>query len=222
VTSKDERNLVERRIAAAEMNRLAHALVKHCANPEVLEAIGVEAKRLADTLEAEPENERSLDFIAHAEQAGATWEGDAPFAPRGEFVDMFHDSPVSGSLNPLNMGLKIATFDDHTVGRVTLAPGWQGAPGRSHGGVVAAIVDEVLGAMLPVLKIVAFTGELTLRYVGPCPMGVPLEFTARMTGRDGRKIFLACTGSDPDGSTFVEATSTFIETDVEQFRGDDS
>ena len=63
--------------------------------------------------------------------------------------------------------------------------------------------------LLPIIGTFAFTGELTLRYLAPCPLGVPLEFRARLDGRDGRKLFISATGRGPDGD-FVESTSTFI------------
>lgn len=199
------------------MNRLAHAIVRHRASPEVLDTIATEAARLAESIEQEPVRERSLEFVESAKVQKALAEGGNPARPDGAFLDMFEDSPVSGSANPLTMGLKIATFPDRAVGRVTLLAGWQGAPGRAHGGVAAAIVDEVLGAMLPVLRVVAFTGELTIRFVAPTPMGVPLEFTAHKTGDDGgRKIYLACEGVGPEG-VFVTATSTFISVDLSMF-----
>lgn len=198
------------------MNRLSHALVQHRASPEVLETIATEASALAKSIEQEPVRERSLEFIESTRVQKAMTDGGNPVRRDGAFLDMFFDSPVSGSANPLTMGLQIATFPDKTVGRVTLSPGWQGAPGRAHGGIVAAIVDEVLGAMLPVLKIVAFTGELKLRFEAPCPMGVPLEFTAHKTGEDGRKVYLACEGVGPEG-VFMTATSTFIIVDLSMF-----
>ena len=124
--------------------------------------------------------------------------------------------PVSGSANPLTMGLRVGHQDGEAVARAVIQPGWQGAPERAHGGIVAAMVDETLGAMLPILGVVAFTGELTLRYVAPAPMGVPVEFRARDTGRDGRKLYLECEGTGPDG-LFVKATSTFITVDLSRF-----
>lgn len=217
MTPEDDLDLPQRQAAAEAMNRLSHALVKHRADSGVLETIATEAHRLADTIEQEPVRERILEFVEHARVMAAMTEGGNPARPNGAFLDMFEDSPVSGSANPLNMGLKIATFEDRAVGRITLEQGWQGAPGRSHGGIVAAVIDEVLGAMLPVLKVVAFTGELTVRFVGPCPMGVPLEFVAHKTGADGRKFYLACTGTAPDGTVFAEATSTFVEVDLANF-----
>ena len=41
----------------------------------------------------------------------------------------------------------------------------EGAPGRSHGGVVAGLFDDVFGFVLDVVQEPAFTGELTIRYV---------------------------------------------------------
>lgn len=216
MTTQDDLDLPHRRDASAALNRLSHALVNHQARPEVLEMIATEADRLAESIEQETQRKRRLEFVSDAEFRRAVDEGGNPARPDGAFLDMFEDSPVSGSANPLSIGLKIATFPTEAVGRVTLRPGWQGAPGRAHGGVVAAIVDEVLGAMLPVLGVVAFTGELKLRYVAPCPMGVPLEFRASKSGDDGRKLYLTCEGTGPDG-VFVQATSTFIVVDLSMF-----
>ena len=209
----------ERRAAAAAMNRLSHALVRHRASREVLSGIAVEADRLASSIEDEPVRQRRIEFLEDSKVVQAIRDGGNPAQPDGAFLDMFDDSPVSGSANPLSIGLKIATFDDHAVGQVTLQPGWQGAPGRAHGGVVASVIDEVLGAMLPVLKVVAFTGELTVRYVAPTPIGVPLEFVARKTGEERRKIFLECVGTTPDGEVFATAKSTFITVDLASFEG---
>lgn len=216
-------DLPDRIDAASALNRLSHALVRHRAQPEVLRAIAAEADRLASSIEGEPERERVLEFVNNAKVMEAIAEGGTPTRPDGAFLDMFEDSPVSGSANPLSIGLKIATFaePEEAIGRVTLNPGWQGAPGRAHGGVVAAIVDEVLGAMLPVLKIVAFTGELTMRFVDPTPMGQPLEFRSWKTGADGRKLYLSCEGTGPDG-VFVQAHATFITVDLSMFAKDEN
>jgi len=198
------------------MNRLSHALVRHNSHPDVLDLIAREAERLAESIEREPVRERTLEFVESFRFREAKAEGGNPVPPDGAFVDVFQDSPVSGSANPLSIGLKIASFPDHVEGRVTLAPGWQGAPGRGHGGVTAAIVDEVFGALLPILGVAAFTGELTIRYVGPCPMGVPLTFSAHETGHEGRKRYFTLEGSSDDG-VFVRATAIFVETDLAHF-----
>lgn len=181
--------------------------------------IATEAERLSVSIEDQPVRERQIELLSNARVQKAIADGGNPAGPEGAFLDMFDDSPVSGSANPLSIGLGMAAFDDHVVGQMVMHPGWQGAPGRAHGGIVAAAVDEVLGAMLPVLGIVAFTGELSLRYEAPCPMGVPIEFVARQSGEDGRKVYLTCEGTGPDGTTFVTATATFITVELSIFEG---
>jgi len=200
------------------MNRLSHALVRHRADPKVLRGLAREAEKLAARLEAQPVRQRRVELVSSPEFEAALEQGPAILRADGAFVDMFDDSPVSGSANPLSMGLKVAHDGDEAVGRITLSPGWQGAPDRAHGGVVAAVVDEVLGAVLPILEVVAFTGELTCRYLAPMPIGVPTEFRARCTGREGRKLYLECTGSSEAGE-FVYSTATFITIDLAQFQG---
>lgn len=212
-------DLGDRIAAARAMNRLAHALVRHRADPAVLRRLAQAADGLAADLEGEPVRERRMELVTSPEFERALEEGPAILRSEGAFVDMFEDSPVSGSANPLSMGLKVARDGDEAVGRITLQAGWQGAPDRAHGGVVAAVVDEVLGAMLPILGVVAFTGELTCRYVGPAPMGTELEFRARKVGEERRKLFLECDGAGPDG-TFMRAHSTFITIDLAQFRNE--
>ena len=64
----------------------------------------------------------------------------------------------------------------------------------------------------------AFTGELTVRYTAPCPLGEELTFRARVAGEDGRKLSLECEGHDASGVMFAKATSTFITIDLEQFK----
>ncbi len=200
------------------MNRLAHALVRHRADPELLRMIAREADRLATRIELEPARERRMELVTHPHFDEAAEDGSlARLMPEGAFVDVFEDSPVSGSANPLSIGLRVAREGQEAVGRVVLGPGWQGAPDRAHGGVTAALLDETLGALLPILGVVAFTGELTCRYLAPTPIGEPLEFRARKVGQERRKLFLECEGTSEAG-VFVAARSIFVTTDLEIFR----
>lgn len=215
----DHSDLPARADAAAALNRLSHALVGHRADPEVLRRIAGAAQDLAARIEREPVRQREMEVGGSPRFLQAVVErrplGDV--VGDGAFLDMFEDSPVSGSANPLSIGLRIRQEGDQAIGVVTLDRGWEGAPGRSHGGIVASCVDETLGGLLPVVGEMAFTGELTLRYEAPCPMGVPLEFRAWLDRREGRKLHLGCTGS-ADGVVFVRASALFITIDLERFR----
>ncbi len=215
----DLAELTPRVDAAAALNRLSHALVGHRADPDVLRRIAAAADRLAAEIEDEPRRDRGGELSGSPRFAQAVLEGRslATVVEDGAFIDMFHDSPVSGSANPLTMGLRIGHEGDTAIGVVTLQDGWEGAPGRSHGGVVAACVDETIGGLLPLIGEMAFTGELSLRYEGPCPMREPITFRAWLERREGRKLFIACTGT-ARGTVFVRAHAVFITVDLERFR----
>lgn len=205
--------------AATALNRLSHALVGHRADPNLLQRIAEAAQTLAERIEQEPLRERGSEVGGSPRFLQAVTERRplSDIVEDGAFLDMFEDSPISGSANPLSIGLKIRQDGDEAVGVVTLDRGWEGAPGRSHGGIVASCVDETLGGVLPIVGEMAFTGELSLRYVGPCPIGVPLEFRAWLDRQDGRKLYLGCTGA-AEGQVFVRATALFIAVDLERFR----
>ena len=113
------------------------------------------------------------------------------------------------------MGLRVRRAGEDVIGIVTLEPGWEGAPGRAHGGVVAACVDETIGALLPVIGTMAFTASLKLEYRRPCPLGVELEFRARLVRREGRKLFIECVGTASE-ALFVESEALFIAVDLDK------
>lgn len=214
----DHADLPDRIAAAGSLNRLSHALVRHRADPTVLRQIAVAADRLAASIEDQPVRQRRMELTSLPEFDEAVEHGSLrDLLEDGAFVDTFEDSPVSGSANPLSMGLQVGRDGDVAIGRATLAPGWQGAPDRAHGGVVAAIIDEVYGALLPIIGVMAFTGELTVRYVAPCPLGVQLDFRAEKVAIDGRKLSLSCEGRSAHG-VFATSTATFIQIDLDQFR----
>lgn len=206
----DHPDLPARIDAASVMRRLAHGLVGHRVDVSLLRRIAAAVEALAFEVESSPRRSRLDEMLASPRVAAAIETGSmSHLVEDGAFVDLFHDSPVSGSANPLSIGLRIRRDGDQSVGAVTLSDGWEGAPERGHGGVVAACVDETIGGLLPILGTMAFTGQLSLIYRAPCPLGVPLEYRAWLVGREGRRLRIAANGSGPDG-VFVEATSLFI------------
>lgn len=215
----DHPDLPARIDTATAMRRLAHAIVSHRADIATLYSIAATVDRLAVELEAQPDRGRLDELLANPRFAAALDGGTlSRVIEDGAFVDLFHDSPVSGSANPLSMGLRVRRDGPDAIGTIELAAGWEGAPGRGHGGIVAACVDETIGGLLPIIGTMAFTGELTLRYRAPCPLAVPLEFRASLRQRVGRKLHITCSGSGPEG-IFVEATAVFITVELEHLAG---
>jgi acyl-coenzyme A thioesterase PaaI-like protein len=140
--------------------------------------------------------------------------------PDGAQVVHFDECFVSGPWNPLGIAVVVHREGDEAVARVQLGPAFEGAPGRSHGGIVAAIFDDVLGYQLVFVHEPAFTGELTVRYLAPTPIGQPLEFRSRVTGRDGRKIYVEAEArvDGPEGEPVATAHATFVAISNDRLR----
>lgn len=145
-------------------------------------------------------------------------------SPRDDMFDEgridqgFNERPISGAASPWGLDLDVHRVGDEVAAYVTLRAAHEGAPGRSHGGIVAALIDDVYGFVLGVLRLPAFTGELTVRYHAPTPLHRPLVCRARLAGREGRKLHLAAELVDVGTEEMVASSrGVFITVDPEQF-----
>jgi acyl-coenzyme A thioesterase PaaI-like protein len=195
--------------AAGALRRLGHALIGHEADAALLERVAAAADRVAADLEGQPARRRDLLELKRRMFDVEVGEG--------EPVVHFDECFVSGPWNPLGIAIEVHREGDEVVAEVSLGAAFEGAPGRSHGGIVAAIFDDVLGYLLTLIQEPGFTGELTVRYHAPTPIGQPLEFRARIEGREGRRISTFATAS-ADGEVVASATGTFVVIDPRRLR----
>ena len=88
----------------------------------------------------------------------------------------------------------------------------QSYPGRLHGGIASAILDETIGRAIMIRQPGAWgvTAELTIRYRKPVPLDGDVKVVARIT-RDAGRLFEG-TGEIrlPDGSVAVEASGKYL------------
>jgi acyl-coenzyme A thioesterase PaaI-like protein len=193
--------------AGRSIRDIGHALVGHHAPTTVLE-------RLADTLDG---------LTAELEQGGPRWRAQVSTDGRwgeppadGEEMTTYDERPVSGRASPWGLDLTVRRDGDEAVAVTTLRAAHEGAPGRSHGGIVAALFDDVFGFVLHLHGQPAFTGELTVRYQAGVPIGVPLECRVRLSERDGRKWRM--TGElTAGGQVLATSRATFITIDRDAF-----
>ena len=125
---------------------------------------------------------------------------------------------VCGIHNPAGLHAHFYQVDERTcVGRFLPNENHQGYPGRVHGGVVAAMLDETLGRTVwGDAKTWGVTAELTIRYKAPVPLGEMLTAVGRIT-YERRSLFRA-EGEliTADGTVAVEAIGTFIKLDLDR------
>lgn len=91
---------------------------------------------------------------------------------------------------------------------VTLGAAYEGPSGCAHGGVVAMLLDHVLGDASSADGDPCVTGTISVRYLQPTRLGV-VRLEAAVDHRTGRKKIIRGTLSTDDGVT-AEAEGIFI------------
>ncbi|MGH9171028.1 MAG: PaaI family thioesterase [Acidimicrobiales bacterium] len=189
-----ERGAASERLAS-EMRRIIERLAVVRPPAEELEQAAAAAAAFADRLDTLAERERS-------------WEISEAGLDPGHFVAY---SPVSGACNAIAPPVRFALVEHEAsrpaiAGEVTFGPAYEGPPGHVHGGLLAAMFDELLGfAQLSP----GFTATLTVRYFRPVPLGKRLQLAANVDRVEGRKRWLKGTCS-LEGELLAEAEGLFI------------
>lgn len=198
-----------RTAAATALRKLGHLLMARDPDPEVLERLAATVRSFRAELGDAPPRERDLVALKRRmfEQP----------AVRGERISHFDECFVSGRQNPMGVAIEVWRDGDEMVADVHLGAAFEGAPGRSHGGIVAAVFDDISGYLLTMLRQPAFTGELAVRYLAAVPIDRRLEFRARVTGWEGRRILTAAEAT-ADGEVVATATATFVTVELDRLR----
>ena len=196
--------------AGRAIRDVGHAIVGHHAPLELIDRVTTTLDALTAELSTGPVRTRAQG------RPQGEW-GEIP--EDGATLTSYDERPISGRASPWSLDLHLCRDGSEVVASVTMRAAHEGAPGRSHGGIVAALFDDVFGFMLSILSQPAFTGELSIRYEAGVPIGVPLECRVRLAERDGRKLYM--TGElTAEGQVVARSKATFITIDREQFMAD--
>jgi uncharacterized protein (TIGR00369 family) len=125
---------------------------------------------------------------------------------------------ICGERNPAGVHVRFYEQDDGSVlARFTPREHHQGYPGRMHGGVITAVMDEAVGRAIMIRygeAIWGVTAELNVRFRKPVPLDVELTVVGRIT-HEGSRLFEG-TGELylPDGTVAVEAAGKYVKLDI--------
>ena len=124
--------------------------------------------------------------------------------------DFFPYSPVVGRLNPISPPVTLRRADGGEVhGDAVFRAPFNGPPGSVHGGVLAAVFDELLGCVCVTNGLGGFTGTLTVVYRSTTPLDSPITLRGWHDRSEGRKVFAK--GTMYHGDTLcAEAEGIFI------------
>ncbi|MFM7537956.1 MAG: PaaI family thioesterase [Acidimicrobiales bacterium] len=204
VTADGPGELVARERLGAALRSLGHAVVGRYNAAAVLDEVAAQLEGALERLErGEPRRRDPESF-------GNQFVGDAP--ADGPLPPSMPDRPFSGKASPWSVDMAVRREGDVVVTDVTLGPAHEGAPGRSHGGVVSGTFDDLMGFVLQLERLRAFTGELTVRYLAGMPIGEPVRFRSWLRERSGRKLYIDADAT-AGGTIVATATAVFIAVD---------
>ncbi len=203
---------LERRIRVATLLReLGHDYVARDMSDDELDLLAGEVRGLLDRVAQAPLRQRSVPRGAVDE-----FQMTVPVEGQAQKHQLFADSVVSGGANPMGLGALLWREGDTAVMEVTLGKAFEGAPGRSHGGIVAALIDETMGLVMGMQGALAFTAQLDITFRAPTPINEPIIARAWLEERKGRKLTIKA--SVQSGELVVaEARALFIAVDPQKF-----
>jgi acyl-coenzyme A thioesterase PaaI-like protein len=209
-----------RAAAAAALRDLNHAFVAHDVDDEALASLTATARRATTTLRAGPRRDRLalMQAAIAAAPASAPASGDAAAFPAATPGSGFSDRAVAGGTNPTSIDIAVRFEEDEAVAEVVFRRAFEGAPGRAHGGIVAAAFDDVTGYVIGLLREPAFTGELTVRFHAPVPVEELLVIRARLDGRERRKLFISAEARAGD-ALLATCRAIYVTVDPARFAG---
>jgi len=126
---------------------------------------------------------------------------------------------ICGRDNPFSLKARFYELDNgELLGVFDALEEHQSYPGRLHGGISSAILDETIGRAISVTHPDTWgvTVELTAKYRKPVPPGAEVRAIGRIT-RDASRIFEG-TGEIvlEDGSVAVEAVGKYVKMPIER------
>jgi acyl-coenzyme A thioesterase PaaI-like protein len=137
----------------------------------------------------------------------------------GKAQDVSKMCAVCGVENPLSLKARFYELDnDELLGVFTPCQEHQGYPGRMHGGIASAAVDETIGRAINIIEPGTWgvTVSLSVRFRRPVPLDREMHAIARITSDSSRLFEGAGEIILDDGIVAVEASGTYMKLPIER------
>lgn len=140
----------------------------------------------------------------------------APEAPLYRFELTPHNCFVCGELNAHGLRIAVRARGPLVFADLTLGPDHEGWQGVAHGGIIAALLDEVMEWALFEDEAWGLTAGLSVRYRQPVRIGAPIHVEGWVVESRGRRSTTAARLSDADGVRLAEAQGTYVAASAAQ------
>ncbi len=116
-----------------------------------------------------------------------------------------------GTDNPIGLKLSFSYNPDEGTASATtiLSNHFQGWEGIAHGGIITTLLDEALAHAAFSRKIPCVTGELTVRFKKPVPLGTQIVVRGKIV-EDRNPLLYATATVEHNGVVLAEATGKMV------------
>jgi len=118
---------------------------------------------------------------------------------------------VCGDRNEHGLQARFFYDGERAVSELVALESFEGYRGIYHGGIISAMLDEVMIKAILAQSIFAVTAELTVRYHRPVETGTHLQFIGWVTEKRGRVYYTSGQLLSEDGVQYAAATGKYIE-----------
>lgn len=117
--------------------------------------------------------------------------------------------PMCGPANPLAPPIRVERAPVGVRAEFTMSRQYEGPEGATHGGICAAVLDDLLTAAVAMAGYQGLTATLSLRYIRPTPLYVPLVAEAAVTRAETWAATATGRILDPCGQVTIAASGVF-------------
>lgn len=145
------------------------------------------------------------------------WRAYWPFPDTGPSVSFV-------SAGATGRRLRVAYFkrpDGQLVGRAWFGPETEGPPGHVHGGAIAAVLDETIGAAAWAAGFPVVVASLKVDFRHMLPLNTDATFETHLESVDGRKVHTRGRLLGPDGQVMAEGSALCVmlgDAHIEKFK----
>lgn len=130
-----------------------------------------------------------------------------------------HDCIICGMDNDLGLQAQFYEMEDNTViAKFQFRPEHQSYPGRTHGGMISALLDELIGRAIWIKdpECWGVTMTLNVKFRKPVPYGTQLLGTGRIDSESSRTFSGSGEIKDSEGNILAEATAVYMKLPIEK------
>jgi acyl-coenzyme A thioesterase PaaI-like protein len=139
--------------------------------------------------------------------------------PKRLVAELFAGRFVYGDDDPerYKIAYYVREADGHLVGKAWFGPKTEGPPGHAHGGSMAALLDEAMGAISWESGHTTLAARFNTRFKKSLVLGTLTYFEAWVKNVNGRKVEILAKLHDAQNDIYAEADGLFIILSAEHF-----